>query len=212
MKKYFSFLILVVAAMLWGCGNNSCNNTTRASELITKVYPESICEQIQSRVSVGGLHIDGLREIVDVECLRKTRTGYYAVLKLDNQKFAYIIIDENDMCGSVYQFQESFFTRTELEEILENATYFHEVNAYSPNVMYVGISCARVSVYPVQEGYIVATFLYDPPDAEDHVLKSVEFYTDITDSPVWGDPGIFQILDVDRGNVIPSEEPLVDPK
>ena len=199
MKKYFSFLILVVAAMLWGCGNNSCNNTTRASELITKVYPESICEQIQSRVSVGGLHIDGLREIVDVECLRKTRTGYYAVLKLDNQKFAYIIIDKNGMCCSVYQFQEGFYTYAELDKILKDATYFNEVNAYSPNVMYVGVSFARVAVYPVREGYIIATFFYDPPSAEDQVLKSVEFYADIADSPIWRYPGISEILDIDRG-------------
>lgn len=197
MKKIY-FLILIITAMLCGCGNAPYNNTTSRNELITKVYPESVCKQIQYQVGVGGLHIDNLRKIVKIECLRKTETGSYVILKLDNQKFAYIRIDENDMCGSLYQFQDFFYTQAELEEILKNTTSFHEVQALSPNVMYGTVSCARIAVYPVQEGYVVAVFTYDPLTKEDHVLKSVEFYKDISDSSVWGDPSIFQILDIDR--------------
>ena len=200
MKTTLCILLCLIlsAAVLCGCSNDPYNNTTPKNELITKIYPESICEQIQYRISVGGLHIDNLREIVDVECLRKTETGSYAVLKLDNKKFAYIVIDKNNHCQAIYQFREAFHTRAELEDILETVTYYREVDAFSPNVMYSAFSFARVVVYPVKEGYIVAIFMYDPPNAGDEVLKSMEFYEDITDSSVWGSHGVFQILDIDR--------------
>ena len=199
MKKIY-FLILIITAMLCGCGNDPYDNTTNKSELITEVYPESICEQIQYQSGVGGLHINDLRKIVDIECLRKTETGSYVILKLDNQKFAYIRIDENGMCGGLHQFQDFFYMRAELEEILKNVTSLREAQALLFNVVYGSTSGPIIAVYPVQEGYVVAVFSYDSLTNEDHALKTVEFYKDITDSPVWGDPNIFQILDIDRGD------------
>ena len=226
---YILFLMLLFSVLLYGCSNDSQNKIDK-NELITKTYPESICEEIQYRISVGGLHLDNLREIVEVECLRKTGKSSYVVLKLDNQKFAYICIDENNQCQAVYQFSETFYTRAELENILAPGTYCSEVDAVSPNVMYTGYSFASVLVYPVVEGYIVAMFMYDPPDADDEILKSVKFYKDFDDIPEGGHPSVFEILDVDRkgagqgtvlcledngdeGSVLPSHQrPPIGPK
>jgi len=188
--------MLALTTMLFSCEKSPYNNTTEKGELITKAYPESICEQIVYRISVGSLHIDGLREIVDVECLRKTEKGSYAVLKLDNEKFAYIVIDENDMCTCLYQFRETFPTRAELEETLRATKYFGKFYALSPDVMFYSLSCMNVVACPVQEGYVVAVFFDE--ELDDRALNSVEFFEDITESFVWGDPNITQILDIDR--------------
>lgn len=201
MKRVFCILLLMLllSVLLYGCSNDSQNKIDK-NELITKTYPESICEEIQDHISVGGgvFSLDNLREIVEVECLRKTGKSSYVVLKLDNQKFAYICIDEENHCQAIYQFSETFHTRAELENILAPGTYLSEVDAVSPNVMYTGYSFARVWVYPVVEGYIVAVFMYDPPDADDEILKSVKFYKDFDDIPEGRQTSVFEILDVDR--------------
>jgi len=182
--------------MLCSCGKNPYDNKTDKNDLITNIYSEDICNQIQYRIGVGGLHIDGLREIVDVECLRKTEKGSYAVLKLDNEKFAYIIIDENNMCTRLYQFTESFPSRAELEESLKTAKYSTDFFALSPNFMCDASSNADVVVCPVHEGYVVAVFFKE--ELEGRALTSVEFYVDIADSSLWRSAGITQILDIDR--------------
>lgn len=200
MKK-LCFVIVTIAifsAVLGGCSKYSYNNTTEKDELITEVYPESICEQISYQMCYGSLHFDDLKKMVKLECLRKTDTGSYAILKLDNQKYEYIIFDENNMCTSLYQFQEKFPTRAELEGFLKTSPSFKETFARFPNAMISPTSAFKLVFFPVQEGYVFASFAYYPEPALEENLQMTEFYEDITDTPMdWFDT-YSQILDIDR--------------
>ena len=55
MKRVFYILLLMLLfpVLLYGCRNDSQNKIDK-DELITKTYPESIYEEIQHQISIGG--------------------------------------------------------------------------------------------------------------------------------------------------------------
>ena len=107
MKKKVIGALSVSAVVLTLCGILFCvrlnkesirwNNETSIDESVTHLYSESFLEEfILYRLNSSPvLKLKDIQKIIDVECLRKTYQGYYAVFLSDSGKALLVFFKEN---------------------------------------------------------------------------------------------------------------------
>lgn len=178
----FALLLIIIALItiiiVAGGRDVQYNNNKSIASLITKKYSDSDTENIRRGVEHYNWNYTKLNSQYEVQCLRKTYQGYYAVFLQNDGKRVFVFMDEemklNDMLV-IDRVQE----KKEYDFLEPGKTTESEIERFDDNTLYLPISSVDCTVHIIQEGLLVIT--YDRLDStgtllSDPVVKSTVFY------------------------------------
>lgn len=188
MKKNKIFLIFIVLLIVSGLVFSiillegkimKYDNETSINSLITKTYSVFDIEKMKNDIETDNMDYAKLSSQYNVQCLRKTYQGYYAVFLQNDGKHVFVFMDEKKKAYNMLVV-ERIRKKEEYSFLKQGKTTESEILQYDKNTMFLPISSITCSVHIVQEGLIVIT--YDRLDTDtgmllnDPVVKSFAFF------------------------------------
>lgn len=162
------------------------DNSTPARELITVTNSGEKFDEWLIRCQNGGNHATLLEMLMtfDVECIRKTPQGYYAVMYLDNGSTSYTFFDSNlevSLTKTNNLIAGDFLSLSEMEAALAalevDGVFTEDALCNSELVeRFIGTAWKKLLVAPVQEGAVILKF--QSYGSNQGVLKSMDFLTE----------------------------------
>ena len=120
-------------------------------------------------------------KLINVQCLRKTYQGYYAVLLQDDGKYAFVFMNKN---GKLYEMLliDEIKGKKEYSFIEQGKTTENEILSFDKNAILLPVSSSVSTVHIVHEGLLVITYTRFNEKTQrildDPLVKSVVFYED----------------------------------
>lgn len=177
-------IVIVITALLIiaFAGDREVNydNNKSIDVLITEKYSISEIENMLNDIECGNLDYSGFKSRYNIECLRKTYQGYYAVFMQNDGKRVFVFMDKN----------MNLYKTLIIENVKEKADYNFleygkttesEILEYDSNSVLLPVSSVTSTAHIIQEGLLVIT--YDRIDANtgmllsDPIVKSTLFFS-----------------------------------
>ncbi len=212
MKKIILITVFVVAfilfAVIWirfGGSKVKYNNQKKVTELVTKKYEEADFYDLRSKAENMEISFEHFSSQFEVQCLRKTYQGYYAVFLLMSGEQAFVFMNNNMEINRVLV--TDHFLKKDAFSFIEKGktTQFQITNVDHNTSIGLPVSSFTIIAHIVQEGVLVIR--YNRLDAEtfqvleDPVVESVTFYKN-SDFPLKDDPvtssSVPFILEIDK--------------
>lgn len=170
------FAILVYVSIFTGCDRIKFNNSAGKEALITKEYSTDQIAQLKKSVESGHVTFSDFKTSFNVQCIRKTHQGYYAVLLQEDGKSAFVFINQNNQLINVIV-ADKFKTKKEFQAQLSNKMTKEMMLTFDPNTILLPVSSVDMTAHIVQEGiYIIKYSRFDGGKTiSDPVVKDVEF-------------------------------------
>ena len=170
------FVILVYVLIFTGCGRIKFNNSTEKDVLITKEYSTDQIAQLKKSVESGHVTFSEFKASFNVQCIRKTHQGYYAVLLQEDGKSAFVFINKNNQLINVIVV-DKFKTKKEFQAQLSNLMTKEIMLTFEANTILLPVSSVDMTAHIVQEGiYIIKYSRFDDGKMmSDPVIENVEF-------------------------------------
>lgn len=212
MKKHIrpllSIIIIAIAAVFAVAVYSSCekikyNNDKTIDILVTETYSASKIQKMKSSIENNKLTYSQLRSDYNIQCLRKTYQGYYAVFLQDDGSRVFVFINENKEPYKILVIDE-IKNKSQYDFIEVGKTTKNEILNYDENTLFMPVSSVITTAYITKEGVLLVT--YDNFDEvsgmilDDAVVKSITFYNN-SDFPLKNsliDSNIPYILEVDK--------------
>lgn len=186
MKKallLFALLLIVLALIFIIIFTRSetvkYDNDNSISSLITEKYSDYDMEKLREDIGHDNLNYAKLKSHYNVQCLRKTYQGFYAVFLQNDGKRVFVFMDEKMKLNNMLVI-ENIKGKEEYNFLKAGKTTEREVLEHDKNTVSLPISAVACTAHIVQEGLLVIT--YDRLDTNagtllnDPVVKSIEFF------------------------------------
>ena len=156
-KKVFIAIIITILLFTVGCDNMKYDNSTDKNILITESHSSAQISDLKKKVESRSITFSKFKRKFNVQCLRKTHQGYYAILKSDDGRNVFVFID-NDyvLCDIIVA--DKFLTKDEFRDSVQLQMTRTEVLNIDPNTRLLPISSVSASVHYVQEGIYLVTY------------------------------------------------------
>lgn len=204
------FLIVIVLTILIiivtqnGGNEVKYNNDKSIVDLVTQKYSDSDIEKIKTGIENNTINYSTFKSKYNIQCLRKTYQGYYAVLLQNNGMRVFVFMDENMDLFNIFVTDE-IKSKSEYAFIEAGITTESQVIAFDENTFFLPVSAMNITVHIVQEGVLVIRYrrmddetgiLLDNP-----IVDSISFYSS-SEFPLKNDSVINSnvpyILEIDR--------------
>lgn len=207
-KGCFALVIIVfIFVLLTGCNKESeskHNNDKSISELITQKYSKSDIESMKKGIEEKTLDYSKLKSNYNIQCLRKTNQGYYALFLQDDGARVFVFMNEKMELSEVLVVDD-IKRKNEFDFIEIGITTESQVMEFDRNTFLLPISSADTTVHFVQEGLLVITYSRFNEGTQtildDSIVKSITFY-DNADFPLTDDVlinlNVPYILEIDK--------------
>lgn len=188
MKKYKKLLLLValivivivvlIAIIFTGGENVKYDNDRSIDSIVTEIYSTSDIEKMRKDFEHNSLNYSGLKSNYNVQCLRKTYQGYYAVFLQNDGKHVFAFMDKEMKLYKILII-EDIKEREDYNFLEPGKTTESEILEYDENTVLLPVSSITSTAHIVQEGLIIIT--YDRFDTntetllDDPVVKSTIF-------------------------------------
>ena len=144
------------------------------------------------------------QKMFDVECLRKTYQGYYAVLFLNNGKESFVFIDSQLKLRSM-MIVKSFPLKNDFERNIKKFSTKSQVLEYDLYSIVLPISSLDMTAHIVKEGVYLIKYMRISNDVllEDPMISSISFIANNELSKVQDQLIRFSvpyILEIDKAN------------
>ncbi len=197
-------LVLMLTISLAGDKEVKYNNDNSISDLVTKTYSNYDIEKISESIENNNIDYATLKSNYNIQCLRKTHQGYYAVFLQDDGKRVFVFMNEEMNPYDILTI-ERIKEKKDYNFIVSGKTTKSEILKYDENTVLLPVSAVTSTAHIVQEGLLIinyerfnketTTLLNDP------VVKSVTFFSndDLTsqDNPMISS-NVPYILEIDR--------------
>lgn len=199
MKKYRKFLlsvalIVIVIAVLIPIifsedKNVKYDNYRSIDSLITEKYSTSDIEKMREDFEHNNFDYSALKSHYNVQCLRKTYQGYYAVFLQNDGKRVFAFMDKKMKLYKILII-EDIKEREDYNFLEPGKTTESEILKYDENTVLLPVSSVTSTAHIIQEGLVIIT--YDRFDTntgtllDDPVVKSIIFF-DNDDFPLKND-------------------------
>ena len=194
------------------CGSNltlgesklKFNNTDHKEDLITKDYSEEEILYLKNTMESKSVAYTTFQKMFDVECLRKTYQGYYAVLFLNNGKESFVFIDSQLKLRSM-MIVKSFPLKNDFERNIKKFSTKSQVLEYDLYSIVLPISSLDMTAHIVKEGVYLIKYMRISNDVllEDPMISSISFIANNELSKVQDQLIRFSvpyILEIDKAN------------
>ena len=199
------FLVAVLAVIIpFSIGEKmKYNNDKTIDILVTERYSASEIQKMKSSIENNKLTYSQLRSDYNIQCLRKTYQGYYAVFLQDDGSRVFVFINENKEPYKILVIDE-IKNKSQYDFIEVGKTTKNEILNYDENTLFMPVSSVITTAHITKEGVLLVT--YDNFDEvsgmilDDAVVKSITFYNN-SDFPLKNsliDSNIPYILEVDK--------------
>lgn len=177
-------LLLIVLALIFiiiftGGEDVKYDNDKSISSLITIKYSDYDMEKLREDIGHDNLNFVKLKSHYNVQCLRKTYQGFYAVFLQNDGKRVFVFMDEKMKLYNMLVI-ENIKGKEEYNFLKSGKTTESEVLEHDKNTVLLPISSVTCTAHIVKEGLLVVT--YDRLDTNtgtllnDPVVKSFEFF------------------------------------
>ncbi len=199
------FLVAVLAVIIpFSIGEKmKYNNDKTIDILVTERYSASEIQKMKSNIENNKLTYSQLRSDYNIQCLRKTYQGYYAVFLQDDGSRVFVFINENKEPYKILVIDE-IKNKSQYDFIEVGKTTKNEILNYDENTLFMPVSSVITTAHITKEGVLLVT--YDNFDEvsgmilDDAVVKSITFYNN-SDFPLKNsliDSNVPYILEVDK--------------
>lgn len=215
MKNYRKFLlifallsiviaVLISIRIIIGDGDVKYDNNKSIASLVTKKYSDADIEKMREGIEHGDLNYENLKSYYNIQCLRKTHQGYYAVFLQNDGKRVFVFMDEKMKLYKMLVI-EDIKGKEEYNFLESGKTTESEILKHDSNTVLLPISSVVCTAHIVQEGIWVIT--YDRFDTstetllDDPIVRSFVFFEN-TDFPLSDNPiinlNVPYILEIDK--------------
>ena len=169
-------LLVIIVKIITGCNAVKYNNTTKISDSITQTYPKSTIDKLQNDIKSKSINYSIFKSSYNVQCLRKTYQGYYAVLLQEGGGRVFVFMDEKFNLNEALVI-DSFKIKEDFGFLTPNITSKSKVLAFDQNTILLPISSMDVTVHIVKEGIIVIKYnrMNEGLLLDDPIVDSIEF-------------------------------------
>lgn len=203
-KKVFIVITFVTICLITftGCDNMKLNNSTNRYDLITETYSNEQIAKLKKSVESSKITFEEFKKIFNVQCVRETHQGYYAVLIQEDNKNVFVFINKERQIVSVMVVDE-FKTKNDFyDQVFEGMTK-STMLLLDSNTILTPISSVEMTAHLVQEGIFIVKYsrFLDGELITDPIVSSVEFVEnkDIsTNDDVFIKEGIPFVLEIDK--------------
>ncbi len=198
MKKYNLLLSLVLLAVViitaitimffMGGIEVKYDNDKSIDSLITEKYSESDIDKMRDDIEQDNLNYARFKSHFNVQCLRKTYQGYYAVFLQNDGKRIFVFMNEKMELNNIFVF-DNIKKKRDYDFLDIGKTTETDVLKYDKSTVLLPVSSITCTAHIIQEGILI--IIYDRFDANtgtlltDPVVKSVSFYEN-SDFPLSG--------------------------
>ena len=172
-------LTLIFIIIFTGGGDVKYDNDKSIDSLITKKYSASDIEKMREDIEHDNLNYAKLKSRYNVQCLRKTYQGFYAIFLQNDGKRIFVFMDEKMKLYNMLVI-ENIKAKEEYNFLKSGKTTESEVLKHDENTVLLPVSSVTCTAHIVQEGILVIT--YDRLDINtgtllnDPVVKSFVFF------------------------------------
>lgn len=199
------FLVAVLAVIIpFSIGEKmKYNNDKTIDILVTERYSASEIQKMKSSIENNKLTYSQLRSDYNIQCLRKTYQGYYAVFLQDDGSRVFVFINKNKEPYKILVIDE-IKNKSQYDFIEVGKTTKNEILNYDENTLFMPVSSVITTAHITKEGVLLVT--YDNFDEvsgmilDDAVVKSITFYNN-SDFPLKNsliDSNVPYILEIDK--------------
>lgn len=199
------FLVAILAVIIpFSIGEKmKYNNDKTIDTLVTETYSASEIQKMKSSIENNKLTYSQLRSDYNIQCLRKTYQGYYAVFLQDDGSRVFVFINENKEPYKILVIDE-IKNKSQYDFIEVGKTTKNEILNYDENTLFMPVSSVITTAHITKEGVLLVT--YDNFDEvsgmilDDAVVKSITFYNN-SDFPLKNsliDSNVPYILEIDK--------------
>ena len=199
------FLVAILAVIIpFSIGEKmKYNNDKTIDILVTETYSASEIQKMKSSIENNKLTYSQLRSDYNIQCLRKTYQGYYAVFLQDDGSRVFVFINENKEPYKMLVIDE-IKNKSQYDFIEVGKTTKNEILNYDENTLFMPVSSVITTAHITKEGVLLVT--YDNFDEvsgmilDDAVVKSITFYNN-SDFPLKNsliDSNVPYILEIDK--------------
>lgn len=201
------FLVAILAVIIpFSIGEKmKYNNDKTIDTLVTETYSASEIQKMKSSIENNKLTYSQLRSDYNIQCLRKTYQGYYAVFLQDDGSHVFVFINKNKEPYKILVIDE-IKNKSQYDFIEVGKTTKNEILNYDENTLFMPVSSVITTAHITKEGVLLVT--YDNFDEvsgmilDDAVVKSITFYNN-SDFPLKNsliDSNVPYILEVDKNS------------
>lgn len=169
-------IILACTTLFTGCNDVKYNNLEGHNKLITQAYSSQKIEDLKNTIALKGMTFSELKKTINVQCVRKTHQGYYAVLLQEDGKSVYIFIDENlEIVNALVV--SNFLTKEDFEFHIHEQMTKNDVLSYHSDAILLPISAVEITAHIVQEGIFIVKYsrVVNGAIINSPVVSSIEF-------------------------------------
>lgn len=172
-------LTFISIIIFMGSRDVKYDNEQSITSLITKEYSVSDIEKMKKDIEHNNLDYAKLKSHYNIQCLRKTYQGFYAVFLQNDGKRVFVFMNEKMKLHTILVI-ENIKEKEEYNFLNIGRTTESEVLEYDENTILLPVSSVTCTAHIVQEGLLVIT--YDRLDTntgtllDDPVVKSFVFY------------------------------------
>lgn len=152
------------------------DNSTAMNQLITKCYPEQEIDELIIRVDAQDIDGREFRDRYDLECIRKVSEGYYTILKTDNGRYAFVLMDTelNPIERGVFVV-DRFKTKEEFEKYVSVQRTWGEMKAFDSSML-TPFYGRFASMHHVVEGVFVVHYQTRIEPLDESKIVHIEFF------------------------------------
>lgn len=178
----FAIAVLVLMLTISFAGDKEVkyNNDNSISDIVTKTYSNYDIEKISESIENNNFDYATLKSNYNIQCLRKTHQGYYAVFLQDDGKRVFVFMNEKMKPYDILAI-ERIKEKKDYNFIVSGETTESEILKYDESAVLLPASAVTSTAHIVQEGLLIinyerfneetATLLNDP------IVKSVTFFS-----------------------------------
>lgn len=181
-RKMLTIVIAVVIVLLvgvfWKAEEIAYNNIDHKEFLITKTYSSSEIDKLRRDISCGRMSFKDFMNEYNVECLRKTHEGYYAILMQDDEQNIFVFSGDNFQIKSILTIND-FKEKDVFENYVKEGLSMSEVLQFDADVVPNPFSSVYITIHPVREGTFLVRYRREIECGvlSEPVVDSVEYYS-----------------------------------
>lgn len=175
----FACTVLIFVKVFIGDVDVKYNNTEYFENLVDIKYSGHEIEEIKKKIEGDDCNYTKFKSLFDIQCLRKTYQGYYAVLLQDDGRRVFVFMDEEMKLYEVLLIG-NMKAKKEFSFIESGKTTEEEIVSMDENAILLPASSVTSTAHVVREGLLVVT--YSRLDEEkqmfldDPLVNTVIFY------------------------------------
>ncbi len=150
-------LTLIFIIIFTGGGDVKYDNDKSIDSLITKKYSASDIEKMREDIEHDNLNYAKLKSRYNVQCLRKTYQGFYAIFLQNDGKRVFVFMDEKMKLYNMLVI-ENIKAKEEYNFLKSGKTTESEVLKHDENTVLLPVSSVTCTAHIVQEGILVITY------------------------------------------------------